>query len=571
MPSLTNWLSRGSRALAPVGARLVALIVIAAIPVVFMAGTIAWQNYHLASDRALQSAVLIRQGQAARNQAVIDGTEQMLGAVAQVPAVQTGDGDACHDFLASVIALDPSRYADLAAFGPDGEMRCAAAVRPVAAGAPVWVEAARTPWFTEARDTRRFTVSPVHRDPATRLNVLVGAYPVIGNGRFLGEVAVAMRVDWLNTAPGPGHPASATWLTDRAGALRPVGASPDAALPPPAVLATLLGSEQAELQADAVDGTPYAYAAVRLSPDLGLLIGYRAARERQEARDALVGRIAELGLLLLVGVVAVWFGGTVGVVDPIARLSRAVGRWRDGRDFDPGPEEYMPAEVRQLSRTFMEATRSLGQRERQLRTALAQQELLMQEIHHRVKNNLQIVASLLNLQASRIRVPAARAEFQAARDRVRALATLHRHLYAHGELHTINMRSFLTELCGQLFQAMGEREGGRIQLDDRGARAADDERPGGAALADRHRGGDQRGEIRLPRRPLRPCLGAAHRARARRRSSSSRMTASASRPGAARPRPARATASASSSSAASPASSAPRSPWRRGTAPATRW
>ena len=88
----------------------------------------------------------------------------------------------------------------------------------------------------------------------------------------------------------------------------------------------------------------------------------------------------------------------------------------------------------------------------------------MQEIHHRVKNNLQIVASLLNLQASRIRLPEAQAEFQSARDRVRALATVHRHLYAHGELHTINMRTFLLELCGQLFQAMGETEGERLAL-----------------------------------------------------------------------------------------------------------
>ncbi len=89
----------------------------------------------------------------------------------------------------------------------------------------------------------------------------------------------------------------------------------------------------------------------------------------------------------------------------------------------------------------------------------------MQEIHHRVKNNLQVVASLLNLQASRIRLPEARAEFQSARDRVRTLATLHRHLYAHGELHTINMREFLIELCSQLFQAMGEKAGERLRLE----------------------------------------------------------------------------------------------------------
>lgn len=111
------------------------------------------------------------------------------------------------------------------------------------------------------------------------------------------------------------------------------------------------------------------------------------------------------------------------------------------------------------------ATITLQQREHDLREAFARQDLLMQEIHHRVKNNLQIIASLMNLQASRIKLPEARAEFQSARDRVRALATVHRHLYAHGELHSIKMREFLVELCEQLFHAMGETPNDRIELD----------------------------------------------------------------------------------------------------------
>ena len=48
---------------------------------------------------------------------------------------------------------------------------------------------------------------------------------------------------------------------------------------------------------------------------------------------------------------------------------------------------------------------------------------------------------------------------------MRALATLHRHLYSEGGLHTIAMRPFILELCGQLLEAMGEREGRRIQLE----------------------------------------------------------------------------------------------------------
>lgn len=79
----------------------------------------------------------------------------------------------------------------------------------------------------------------------------------------------------------------------------------------------------------------------------------------------------------------------------------------------------------------------------------------MAEIHHRVKNNLQVVASLLNLQADRLRSQAARTEFAVARDRVQALATLHRHLYLHQTFERISLRPFLEELSRQLGDALG--------------------------------------------------------------------------------------------------------------------
>lgn len=165
------------------------------------------------------------------------------------------------------------------------------------------------------------------------------------------------------------------------------------------------------------------------------------------------------------GVVCAMAGIDLAVARPLRSLAQAVDGWRAGAPFDAGPRESLPTELRALALSFKRATRMLARREAELRTAVERQELAMQEIHHRVKNNLQIVASMLNLQASRIRVPAARAEFQSARDRVRALATLHRHLYAHGEVHTINMRQFLQELCGQLFSALNEVVGSRLNLE----------------------------------------------------------------------------------------------------------
>lgn len=167
---------------------------------------------------------------------------------------------------------------------------------------------------------------------------------------------------------------------------------------------------------------------------------------------------------VLAGVGIAALGIELVITRPLRALRDAVDAWRMGGPFVLPPDRVLPVELRGLGLSFKRATSTLGRREAELSLAIQRQNLAMQEIHHRVKNNLQIVASLLNLQASRIRLPEARAEFQSARDRVRALATVHRHLYAHGELHTINMRTFLLELCGQLFQAMGETVNGRLAL-----------------------------------------------------------------------------------------------------------
>lgn len=194
---------------------------------------------------------------------------------------------------------------------------------------------------------------------------------------------------------------------------------------------------------------------VAASP-LIILLGFWAPSERSTVLIVVAAAL---------GVVIATVGLDYAVAAPLRRLGSGIDTWRAGGGFDAHRTARLPREYRRLALSFKRSTLALSRRESELRRAVQQQELAMQEIHHRVKNNLQVVASLLNLQASRIRLPEAKAEFQSARDRVRALATVHRHLYAHGEVHKINMRIFLTELCGPLFQAMGELEGERIKLE----------------------------------------------------------------------------------------------------------
>ncbi len=198
---------------------------------------------------------------------------------------------------------------------------------------------------------------------------------------------------------------------------------------------------------------------------MDLLVTTQPSPSESRALAVFLRRVIAIALLLCLCLAGVLIGASRLIVQPLRAVTHSVTEWRRIGAFAPRLTRSTPIELRQLSRAFAEATHTLSAHEERLRIAEANQALLIKEIHHRVKNNLQIIASLLNLQANRIRQPEARAEFASARDRVRALATLHRHLYAEGELHTLNMRSFLFELCGQLFQAIGETEGRRIRLE----------------------------------------------------------------------------------------------------------
>ena len=102
---------------------------------------------------------------------------------------------------------------------------------------------------------------------------------------------------------------------------------------------------------------------------------------------------------------------------------------------------------------FIKVTRDLTERKRaetELLAALAQKHALLQEVHHRVKNNLQIISSLLSLQAARIEDEHAREVFRDSQSRVRSIALLHESLYQSEDLGRIDMAVYFEKLANAL-------------------------------------------------------------------------------------------------------------------------
>jgi two-component sensor histidine kinase/CheY-like chemotaxis protein len=101
--------------------------------------------------------------------------------------------------------------------------------------------------------------------------------------------------------------------------------------------------------------------------------------------------------------------------------------------------------------------------ERALSAALAAQQTLLKEVHHRVKNNLQIISSLLNMQAELLPDPQQRQVFQDSQHRVQAMAMIHDRLCGNNDLEHVDFQEYVDYLTRDLFAAHGINQN-RIQL-----------------------------------------------------------------------------------------------------------
>lgn len=113
--------------------------------------------------------------------------------------------------------------------------------------------------------------------------------------------------------------------------------------------------------------------------------------------------------------------------------------------------------------------------EEALKSSLAEKEVLLREIHHRVKNNLQVISSLLYLQSENITNPEALEMFRESRSRITTMALVHEELYRSSDLSSVNIREYVNKLVPRLGAAFGAGGGIEYRVEARDTELAIDQ------------------------------------------------------------------------------------------------
>jgi len=171
-------------------------------------------------------------------------------------------------------------------------------------------------------------------------------------------------------------------------------------------------------------------------------------------------RIRTIDRLLLLLPLLMWIAAAiitwslVGrlLIRPLKQLEQSVLAYRPGEGQLELPQKLGPSEeIQELRDAFARAIDRAEESDRETTSALEGQKRLVREVHHRVKNNLQVVASLLNIHGRSADAPGARAAYAGISRRVGALSIVHRNHFAEMEENRgISLRPLVSELAAEL-------------------------------------------------------------------------------------------------------------------------
>ncbi|HVK81705.1 MAG TPA: histidine kinase dimerization/phosphoacceptor domain -containing protein [Verrucomicrobiae bacterium] len=393
--------------------------------------------------RALQS-ISVERG-------AIDEVREMLRVLSTTPALQQIEAGDCRTWLGEVAERYPY-VAALSISEDEGRVLCSVPHAPTDFRAPM------TPLRQRAIARDAFTIGYVEHGALTGQPVLGAFEPIRAEGRRVGFVGASISLNHLRSVLDRSHSLTGarSAIMDSEGRVlvqsAPRGDQASVGLPSADQVRDHLGPDP--MFVDVENGS--AVIVPIYAPDLYAVMAWPPERPNWQRWIALALTLVAPLIIWALAVAAGWFAIEVFVARPLSSLEGAARGYARGEDIaDPPALRSAPEEIRSLRRTLAAMAKTLRGREQRLVEALAEERALLREVHHRVKNNLQMVASLLNIQARSARDDSEAWGLARAHDRVQLLALVHQKIYSSGEVRELRVDELAAEIARQLLQSRG--------------------------------------------------------------------------------------------------------------------
>lgn len=426
-------------------ARLLILLALLVVPVILAFGAMAIQRADNAQRVARHQAQMMLAAASVGFREALEGVRATLSVVAATEVVRADGPVGCGAALRRIAEQAGDRFSSLLLTDERGDIRCISSEGSGVQSVADWDS------FRAAQSGAGFSITGLVKGPITGRWVAAASYPLIIGGSFRGAIIAGIQREQLSRAAS-----SATLprggilaLLDSAGNHLSFPSGRTGAWP------SRLPRDGSAVEVTDVSGRAVLVAATALDSNLTLAISVPVGSLTRVSQELWVqGALMLVLLAALIGAIAVGF--SMLVVEPIRALRNAVARTAVS-----GPGTAMqaavpgaPIEIRILASAFERASTQIHERELRLIALATQREALLRELNHRVRNNLQIVSSLLRLQSRRASTAEARTALRTAEERVLALAILHRHLFTGPDPAHVDLHDFISAVSNEIFAAL---------------------------------------------------------------------------------------------------------------------
>ncbi|SEK87208.1 Two-component sensor histidine kinase, contains HisKA and HATPase domains [Roseovarius azorensis] len=282
------------------------------------------------------------------------------------------------------------------------------------------------------------------------------AVPVFEGGQFRGTVWIAVPISVLNEKLATTAPDVDLVLFQSEGEIVATADFTDdrrSVLPASRGLKELAEKGRHTFRDKNRDGNTRDFAVVPIVNDDVLALGSWEPRHKNGVLPGYEGAFA-LYFPFVMWAIAIGVA-YVGVHHLVIRHVRRLRSWMRlyaaGRgDLDGARLDNAPEELEVVAEAFRAMTKRLSEQERHLEEDLREKTVLLREVHHRVKNNLQLISSMLNMQIRSTGSTEARDLLRRVQDRVMALSAIHRYLYMARKLSLVRADRLLDDIIQQL-------------------------------------------------------------------------------------------------------------------------